>query len=144
MKSMHAQTILHACQKRTAQILDFVPKLKSQKRSPRHGSNKSLAIGKSSLDRAGRDGLEIELYVDPKKGHCRADSDPHIRQFDGNTFDVMGTCLYTLVQSTDKSFKVNIKNYRAWPTSQESLSIKACNVRESNPGLPRGRREFYH
>ena len=22
--------------------------------------------------------------------------------------------------------------------------IKACNVRESNPGLPRGRREFYH
>jgi len=54
-------------------------------------------------------------------GHCRADSDPHIRQFDGNTFDVMGTCLYTLVQSKNKSFKVNIKNYRAWPTSQASM-----------------------
>ena len=50
----------------------------------------------------------------------------------------------SLVKSKDESFKVNIKNYRAWPTSQESLSIKACNVRESNPGLPRGRREFYH
>ena len=50
----------------------------------------------------------------------------------------------SLVQSKDKSFKVNIKNYRAWPTSQESLLIKDCNVRESNPGLPRGRREFYH
>ena len=53
----------------------------------------------------------------------------------------------SLIQSKDESFKINIKNYRAWPTSQEGLSIgykKLCNVRESNPGLPRGRREFYH
>ena len=25
-----------------------------------------------------------------------------------------------------------------------SKVVKICNVRESNPGLPRGRREFYH
>ena len=112
---------------------------------------------------------KVDVPENESTGHCHADSDPHIHQFDGNTFDVMGTCLYTLVQfrdppietgpgpeishlavrgslvkSKDESFKVNIKNYRAWPTSQESLLIKACNVRESNPGLPRGRREFYH
>ena len=54
MKSMRALTILYACQKRSAQILDFVPKLKSQKLTPRHGSNKSLTIGKRFLDRTGQ------------------------------------------------------------------------------------------
>ena len=28
--------------------------------------------------------------------------------------------------------------------ASKPVVIKNCNVRESNPGLPRGRREFYH
>ena len=44
---------------------------------------------------------KVDVPENDSTGHCRADSDPHIRQFDGNTFDVMGTCLYTLVQPRD-------------------------------------------
>ena len=44
---------------------------------------------------------KVDVPENESTGHCRADSDPHIHQFDGNTFDVMGTCLYALVQYRD-------------------------------------------
>ena len=33
--------------------------------------------------------------------------------------------------------------WKSWRSCKQ-WTIIACNVRESNPGLPRGRREFYH
>ena len=42
------------------------------------------------------------------------------------------------------STKYSCKCSKMVTMSHWNKTIKICNVRESNPGLPRGRREFYH
>ena len=71
--------------------------------------------------------------ADPKKDHpdygdcvpksegiCRAHGDPHLKTFDGATYDITGTCEYYMVISTKESanqspFNVRFKSFRRKP-----------------------------
>ena len=58
--------------------------------------------------------------VPKSEGICRAHGDPHLKTFDGATYDITGTCEYYMVISTKESanqspFNVRFKSFRRKP-----------------------------